>query len=181
MTKLETSYGVFRAQNRINPRWIDFDKDLAKTHLANYGVVFVDPSYGTPIDDEYVLEECNKAYLKATTLKRSDRVVLKKGIKSTYRGKYATVVDPSIPTVKIDGKHETYALISSSQVQKVSCEVISLLDMSEGGRYLDCSFGLVWKAIKKIPNGMKLQQVKKGGCVINATPDSCIMSFLLSK
>ena len=29
MTKLETSYGVFRAQNRINPRWIDFDKDLA--------------------------------------------------------------------------------------------------------------------------------------------------------
>ena len=154
MTKLETCYGAFRAQERINPKWLPCDKDLAKTHLANYGVIFVDPEYGTPIDDELVLKECYTAYLKATTLQKGDRVVLKKGIKSTYRGKYATVVDPSVPTVKIDGKHETYALISSNQVQRVPNEEVSLLDMSEGSRYLDSSFGLVWKAIRKIPNGM---------------------------
>ena len=174
MTEFKTKYGIFCAQSKIDPKWINYDKKIAKTHLDNYGVIFVDPDYETPVDDDFILEECNKIYRKTITFKIGERVKL-----ST--GSYGIVVDPSIPTVKIDGKHETYALISSSQVQKVSCEVISLLDMSEGGRYLDCSFGFVWKAIKKIPNGMKLQQVKKGGCVINATPDSCTMSFLLSK
>lgn len=72
MTKLETKYGAFRAQNRINPKWFDFDKKIAEAHLANYGVIFVDPAYDTPIDDYFVLEECNKVYLKATTLKKGD-------------------------------------------------------------------------------------------------------------
>lgn len=67
------------------------------------------------------------------------------------------------------------------QLQEISSCPVTFSDMSEGSRYLDCSFGLVWRAIKKIPNGMKLQQIKKEGCIIDATPDTCNMTFLLSE
>ena len=164
MTKLKTKYGIFRAQSRINPKWIDFDKKIAEAHLAHYGVVFVDPAYETPIDDYLVLEECNKAYLKTVTFKIGERVMFKTGhgVKASLQGRYGIIVDPSVPTVKIDGG-DVYTLFSVDQLQEISSCPVTFSDMSEGSRYLDCSFGLVWRAIKKIPNGMKLQQIKKRG------------------
>jgi hypothetical protein len=41
---------------RINPNWTAYDKSVAKCHIANYGVIYLD-CYGQPIDDEYLLEE----------------------------------------------------------------------------------------------------------------------------
>ena len=169
MTEFKTKYGIFCAQSKIDPKWINYDKKIAKTHLDNYGVIFVDPDYETPVDDDFILEECNKIYRKTITFKIGERVKL-----ST--GSYGIVVDPSIPTVKLDGSY-VYALFSIEQLEKTSSHPVAFSDMSEGSRYLDCSLGLVWKAVKKIPNGMKLQQIKKEGCIINATP----ISFLLSK
>lgn len=183
MTKLKTKYGIFRAQSKINPKWIDYDKQIAKTHIDNYGVIFVDPAYETPIDDDFVLEECNKVYLETVTFKIGERVELKSGpkwgVKASLQGRYGIIVDPSIPTVKIDGG-DTYALLSTKQMQKISSCPVNFSDMSVGSRYLDCSFGLVWKAVKKIPNGMRLQQIKQGGCIMDVTPDTCKIQFLLS-
>lgn len=42
--------------NEINDQWSEYDKVVAKCHLANYGVIYID-DYGLPIDDEYFLEE----------------------------------------------------------------------------------------------------------------------------
>ena len=43
----------------IDPRWSEYDKRVAKCHLANYGVIFLD-RYGCPNDDEYEVEEAQK-------------------------------------------------------------------------------------------------------------------------
>lgn len=40
----------------IDESWIDYDKSVARTHLHNFGVIFLD-DYGAPIDDEYWIEE----------------------------------------------------------------------------------------------------------------------------
>lgn len=40
----------------INDNWSEYDKTVAKCHLANYGKIYVD-EYNQPIDDEYLLEE----------------------------------------------------------------------------------------------------------------------------
>ena len=45
-----------RTRKSINPRWSEYDISVAKTHLANYGVIYLD-EYGCPIDDEYILED----------------------------------------------------------------------------------------------------------------------------
>ena len=47
---------TMKKTKRINPNWTAYDKSVAKCHLANYGVIYLD-CYGQPIDDEYLLEE----------------------------------------------------------------------------------------------------------------------------
>ena len=74
MTEFKTKYGIFCAQSKIDPKWINYDKKIAKTHLDNYGVIFVDPDYETPVDDDFILEECNKIYRKTITFKIGERV-----------------------------------------------------------------------------------------------------------
>lgn len=48
----------------INENWNDYSKKVAKCHLNNYGVIFLD-NYGCPIDNEYELEELYEAYLNS--------------------------------------------------------------------------------------------------------------------
>ena len=55
---MKTSYGLeFNTVTEINPEWSDYDKTVAKCHLANTGVVIVDTEYGQPVDNEHDLEE----------------------------------------------------------------------------------------------------------------------------
>lgn len=55
---MKTSYGLeFNTVTEINPEWSDYDKTVAKCHLANVGAVIVDTEYGQPIDNECDLEE----------------------------------------------------------------------------------------------------------------------------
>lgn len=55
---MKTSYGLeFNVVTEIDPEWADYDKTVAKCHLASVGVVIVDTEYGQPIDNEYDLEE----------------------------------------------------------------------------------------------------------------------------
>ena len=57
---MKTAYGLeFQLIHEINPRWNDYEKSVAKCHLANYGVIITDIAYGSPIDNEYDLEEIN--------------------------------------------------------------------------------------------------------------------------
>ena len=56
--KMKTSYGLeFNTVTEINPQWSNYDKTVAKNHLANVGVIVVDAEYGQPIDNECDLEE----------------------------------------------------------------------------------------------------------------------------
>ena len=48
MAKMTKSGIRFNVGNEINETWCEYDKAVAKTHLANYGVIFL---------DEYDLEE----------------------------------------------------------------------------------------------------------------------------
>lgn len=50
-----------RTAKKINGNWGDYDKTVAKCHLMNYGVIFLD-EYGCPIDNEYVLEDLYAEY-----------------------------------------------------------------------------------------------------------------------
>lgn len=55
---MKTSYGLeFNTVTEITPQWSNYDKTVAKSHLANVGVIVVDAEYGQPIDNEYDLEE----------------------------------------------------------------------------------------------------------------------------
>ena len=40
----------------INSEWSNYDKTTAKTHLMNYGKIYLD-EYGCPIDDDYLIDE----------------------------------------------------------------------------------------------------------------------------
>lgn len=56
MAKITKSGIRFNVGNEINETWCEYDKAVAKMHLANYGVIFLD-EYDCPIDNEYDLEE----------------------------------------------------------------------------------------------------------------------------
>ena len=60
--KFSTDYGNVIASDYINPRWSDYDKLTAETHLDNYGVILIDADSKQPIDDEFLLEEIYEAY-----------------------------------------------------------------------------------------------------------------------
>ena len=45
-----------KTTKEINKEWSAYDQSVAKCHLANYGVIFLD-SFGFPIDNEYETEE----------------------------------------------------------------------------------------------------------------------------
>lgn len=61
---LDTSCGRFMATKYVNPEWTRYDKVLAISHLSNFGVIFVEPEYSTPIDDEYYYDELETEYKK---------------------------------------------------------------------------------------------------------------------
>lgn len=50
----------YKTVKEIDEKWLEYDKCVAETHLANWGKIFVDPVYGQPIDDELELEEIVK-------------------------------------------------------------------------------------------------------------------------
>ena len=56
-TAFMTPNGVFyNIADGIDPSWSPYDKSMAEACLANFGEIFVD-EWGTPIDNEYDLEE----------------------------------------------------------------------------------------------------------------------------
>ena len=48
-------------ESDIDPNWTIYDQTVASSHLNNYGIIFCDKEYGTPIDDEYELETIVRA------------------------------------------------------------------------------------------------------------------------
>lgn len=46
----------FKVLKKINPGWCEYDCSVAKTHLAQWDVIFADYDCETPIDNEYDLE-----------------------------------------------------------------------------------------------------------------------------
>lgn len=44
---------------KINSEWSEYDRMVALSQLANYGVIYLD-EYDQPVDDEYFLEELAK-------------------------------------------------------------------------------------------------------------------------
>ena len=40
----------------INSAWSAYDQSVAKCHLINYGIIFLD-GYGIPIDNEFLTDE----------------------------------------------------------------------------------------------------------------------------
>lgn len=60
MKRMKTAYGLeFQLVHEIDSRWNDYEKSVARCHLANYGTIITDTAYGSPIDNEYDLEEVN--------------------------------------------------------------------------------------------------------------------------
>ena len=53
----------FKTTTKVNKNWGDYDKSVAKCHLLNYGVIFLD-EYNCPIDNEYMLEDIYAEYSK---------------------------------------------------------------------------------------------------------------------
>lgn len=47
----------FSVLHEIDESWCSYDKSVAKSHLENYGVIFIDPIHRDPIDNGYDLEE----------------------------------------------------------------------------------------------------------------------------
>lgn len=41
---------------KINNAWNNYDKSVAKCHLSNYGIIFLD-SFSLPVDDQYQTDE----------------------------------------------------------------------------------------------------------------------------
>lgn len=52
-----------RTTTNINEEWNEYDQTIAKTHISNYGIIFLDEKYGLPIDDLFELEELYMAYM----------------------------------------------------------------------------------------------------------------------
>ena len=50
-----------RTTTEIDEKWNDYNKIVAKCQLNNYGVIFLDDC-GSPIDNEYELEELYEMY-----------------------------------------------------------------------------------------------------------------------
>lgn len=50
-----------KTRKTLKESWTAYDKSVAKCHLANYGVIYLD-SYGVPIDDEYELQEIREKH-----------------------------------------------------------------------------------------------------------------------
>jgi hypothetical protein len=48
-----------KTTKKINCEWSKYDRMVASSQLANYGVIFLD-EYDLPIDDDYELEEMNQ-------------------------------------------------------------------------------------------------------------------------
>ena len=55
-----TDYGLkYSIESFIDPDWNEYDKNIAQSHLENFGFIIVD-EYGTPIDNEMDVEEIVK-------------------------------------------------------------------------------------------------------------------------
>ncbi len=54
---MKTEYGLeFDIVHEVNPSWCEYDKLVASCHLTNMGVIVIETTYKTPIDNEYDLE-----------------------------------------------------------------------------------------------------------------------------
>ncbi len=58
-------------EDQINSNWCEYDQTVAKTHLANYGMIFVDPKSNDPFDDEYNVEDFYAAVVELQKKERS--------------------------------------------------------------------------------------------------------------
>lgn len=45
-----------KTTKEINSVWSAYDQSVAKCHLINYGIIFLD-EYGIPIDNEFLTDE----------------------------------------------------------------------------------------------------------------------------
>lgn len=98
---IQTQYGEFKVRKSINPAWGSYDKTVAKTHLSNYGVIFTD-SYGSPIDDEYTIQEVYQKYKQGNTdrpLTAAQKAKCKKFL-SLYSKQYKMLYDNNVDTSK---------------------------------------------------------------------------------
>lgn len=50
---------MIKTVREINPAWSDYDKSVARCHMENYGVIYLD-EFDCPIDNEYELEELER-------------------------------------------------------------------------------------------------------------------------
>ncbi len=54
---MKTEYGLeFDLVHKVNPSWNEYDQKVASCHLSNLGVIVIDATYKTPIDNEYDIE-----------------------------------------------------------------------------------------------------------------------------
>ena len=51
-----------KTRKTVNDNWNEYDKVVGRNQLLNYGIIFID-KYGSPIDNEYELEELNQKFL----------------------------------------------------------------------------------------------------------------------
>jgi len=51
-----------KTRKTVNDNWNEYDKAVGRNQLLNYGIIFID-KYGSPIDNEYELEELNQKFL----------------------------------------------------------------------------------------------------------------------
>ena len=51
-----------KTRKTVNDNWNEYDKVVGRNRLLNYGIIFID-KYGSPIDNEYELEELNQKFL----------------------------------------------------------------------------------------------------------------------
>ena len=51
-----------KTRKTVNDNWNEYDKVVGRNQLLNYGIIFTD-KYGSPIDNEYELEELNQKFL----------------------------------------------------------------------------------------------------------------------
>lgn len=72
---MKTNYGLrFNLLSKVKPSWSDYDKQVARTHLANAGKIIVDTAYGNPIDNEFDLEEIYQMLSRTKTVKNWGKV-----------------------------------------------------------------------------------------------------------
>ena len=62
---------------KINLDWCDYDKKVAISHLHNYGYIYCDCVYGTPIDNEFEIDNIIK------TAKREKSIDTENSVKTT--------------------------------------------------------------------------------------------------